>query len=86
MTNETRLYNYVASYRTPSGRKTYVIGIKRGRIEGCYTSLDDSEQEHQLLIDAMRNIRVDICANPNRKVAYGVSGVVINHIEAGEQK
>lgn len=81
---KSRLFHYTAYYRTPSGRKTYVIGVKRGRIYDDYLALDDGECENHLLLDAIRNIRVDICADPKRKVAHGVSGITVDRIEAIE--
>lgn len=81
---ESKLFSYSASYRTPSGRKTCVIGVKRGRIYDDYLILDDGEWENQLLLDAIRNICVDICADPKRKVALGLSGIIVDRIEALE--
>jgi hypothetical protein len=69
MTNiKSKLFGYTASYRTPYGRKVYVFGIKRGR------SLPFEE-------DATRSIKIEICANPKRKVAGGVSGVKVEELQ-----
>lgn len=81
---DTQLYSYSAFYYTPNGRKTYVIGIKRGRVEG--SDIDRVEageitKEVVLVRDVERNIRIDMCGNPRRNVAKGTNGITITRLE-----
>ena len=69
---QTQLFYYSAEYYTPSGKKTYVNGVTRGRLWNESTTL-----EKEAYIDAC----VNICANPKRKVAKGVDGIAVTRLE-----
>lgn len=68
----TQLFSFSAEYRTPSGRKTYVDGVARGRLFGENTTLER---------EARINAAVEICANSRRKVARGLDGIVVTRLE-----
>jgi hypothetical protein len=69
---QTQLFYYSAQYYTPSDKKVYINGVTRGRLWNEFTTLEK---------DAALLARVNICANPKRKVARGMGGIEITRLE-----